>query len=144
MCTKSFENIAALLNWNVIDIVPAIKSSTILHLGQKSNIFDIEFFWHCWGYNFNRNYATERPPGVLYSLATCITVHTHIEGSHKPEIILLPSAENATEVTVSVCPFMILSWPPFDVSHIRTEQACDPEANHALLAENATELTESV
>src|SRR5258708_7206824 len=47
--------------------------------------------------------------------------HTRTELSREPETIRLPSGENATEVTTSVCPCSFLSCSPVFASQTRTD-----------------------
>jgi hypothetical protein len=58
--------------------------------------------------------------------------------SDEPEIMFLPSGENATEKTESVWPSSTFCTSPVDESHTHTELSNKPEIMCLPLGENAT------
>ena len=70
--------------------------------------------------------------------------HSRIVPSQDAEASNLPSGENATELTLPVCPSRVAIFVRVATSHSFTVSSVDPEANSVPSGENATELTPRV
>src|SRR5262249_44134712 len=81
--------------------------------------------------------------GVRVSCPVCAS-HTVTVWSLLPDTIRLPSAENATLLTVLVCPLRVSASCPVCASHTFTVWSSLPDTIRLPSAENATMLTHPV